>query len=229
MTNPFDGAAIAFDLDGTLVDTAPDLVTALNAALAEVGQPPFALPIMRAMVGQGARALLERAGRARAAPFDDSMLDHLTERFIVHYQAAIAVGSQPFPGCIEALERLQALGAVLCVCTNKRTDLSERLLSDLGMRHHFAAVVGADKAPNKKPHPDHLRAALLAAGASVARSVMVGDSSADINAAIGLGCPSIAVSFGYADAPVATLGASSIIDHFDDLIPALQKLLGPQR
>lgn len=214
------GATIAFDLDGTLVDTAPDLVGAVNSLLLQEGLPSLALESARMMIGRGARALIERGFEAAGAPLDPAATPELVERFIDIYRARIADDSQPFEGVEDALEVLAQGGATLCVCTNKRTDLSLALLDALGMTRRFAAVVGADKAPAAKPDPRHLLAAIAAAGGRSDRALMVGDSISDVDAARAAATPSIVVSFGYTEVPAPELGADHLIDHFRDL-PAL--------
>jgi phosphoglycolate phosphatase len=219
--------AIAFDLDGTLVDTAPDLVAALNATLRQDGLSGFAVETMRPMVGQGARALLQRAAHAHGVDFDAPRLDALTEQFIAHYRDAIAVESRPFPGCIAVLEALSQAGVTISVCTNKRTGLAQALLSALHMDHYFKAIVGSDSVAARKPHPDHFWAAIDQAGGDRAHSIMIGDSEADVGAAIAAGRPVVMVGFGYLDQPAKAYGATAIIDHFDELIATCATLLAP--
>ncbi|MDX2237793.1 MAG: phosphoglycolate phosphatase [Hyphomonadaceae bacterium] len=213
------GAAIAFDLDGTLVDTAPDLVRALNRTLALEGMAPASLPAMRSFIGHGARRMIERAAAAASITFAPNKLDALTETFVDFYRADIAAESRPFPGCVEALEALRAAGARLAVCTNKRTELSRRLLDALDLARFFEAVVGADATANRKPHPDHVRDAIARIGGAPQRAAMVGDSSADAQSGRAAGVRVILVDFGYADVDVATLGADAVVSHFSD-IPA---------
>jgi phosphoglycolate phosphatase len=219
------GAAIAFDLDGTLVDTAPDLVGALNHLLREESLPGLPLDSARLMVGRGARALIERGFEAAGADLDPASMPALFERFIEIYLARIANESRPFEGVERALDVLAAAGAVLCVCTNKRTDLSLALLDALSLTSRFAAVVGADLAPAAKPDPSHLEAAIAAAGGTLDRALMVGDSISDIAAARAAAVPSIVVSFGYTEIAAAELGADHLIEHFDALPALAQRLL----
>jgi phosphoglycolate phosphatase len=225
MSQPFQGATIVFDLDGTLVDTAPDLVAALNAALAPKGFAPHSTQSLRMMVGQGARALIERAAHRAGRAFNSADLDRLTDDFINHYRGAIAVGSRPFPGCLQALDAFAAAGARLAVCTNKRTELARALLDALGMTYRFNTIIGADAAPARKPSPEHFSYTVAQAGGAIARSIMVGDSSADVKAAAAAGRPTILVRFGYHDAPLESLGAAAIIDHFDEVYDAASRLL----
>ena len=219
------GATIAFDLDGALVDTAPDLIGALNLVLEEEGLPPLPFASARVLVGRGAKALLERGFIAAGSPFDAARAPLLVERFIAVYFGCIAHESMPFDGVEAALDILADTGARLCVCTNKRTDLSLALLDALDLTRYFAAIVGADKAPAAKPDPRHLLAAIEAAGGSHTRAVMVGDSITDIGAAKAANVPVIAVSFGYTDIAPADLGADALIDHYDQLPAAVARLL----
>jgi len=220
------GATIAFDLDGTLVDTAPDLVGTLNVILGEEGLAPLALEHARDLIGHGARRLIERGFQAAGEPLEAQRMDGLFDRFIAHYRANIAHESRPFPGCVEALEALKSDGARLAVCTNKPTALSNALLVALGMSRLFDAVTGPDDAPAAKPDPRHLEAAVLAAGGRPTRSLMVGDAATDAGAARALKVPLILVSFGYTETPAAELGPDILIDHFDQLPAAVRRLLG---
>ena len=224
-TGELADATIAFDLDGTLVDTAPDLVRALNETLDIEGLPHMKVAAVRRLVGQGARKLIERASALAGANFSTERLDQLTSAFIDFYRADIARGSAPFPGTADALDELAALGAKLSVCTNKRTDLSQQLLDALGLSERFSAIVGADAVTNRKPHPEHYRAAVERAGGVVRRSVMVGDTTADVAAARAAGAPVIVVRFGYCDIGADSLGADIVLDHFSDLALACRRLL----
>jgi phosphoglycolate phosphatase len=214
---PLHGALVVFDLDGTLVDTAPDLIGALNLVLAERGLPPVPNEAARTLVGRGARALMARGFALAGQPVDEAELDGLVPRFIEHYRSRIADESRPFPGLVQALDRLAAAGARLSVCTNKRTGLSVELLDALGLSSRFADIFGADRAPAGKPDPRCLQAALDALDASPARALMVGDSDNDVLAAQGLGVPVVAVDFGYTETPARELGADAVITHYDEL------------
>jgi len=221
----FADTTIVFDLDGTLVDTAPDLVRALNETMDLEGLPRTRLETVRLMVGQGARVLIERASALSGATFSRERLDQLTKAFIEFYRQDIARESLPFPGCLDALDELAGLGAKLSVCTNKRTDLSQQLLDALGMTARFSAIVGADAVTDRKPHPDHFRAGVTRAGGLVHRAIMVGDTAADVGSARAAGAPAIAVSFGYCDGGADSLGADLVIDRFSELTSACRRLL----
>lgn len=222
-----DGVTIVFDLDGTLVETAPDLVEVLNIVLVEQGLSPLPFEVARTMIGRGARGLLERGFAAEGAPLDDEKAQALTEKFIALYLGRIAEKSTPFPGVQAALDALSGAGAKLCVCTNKRTDLSVALLDALDLSQRFAAIVGADSAPAPKPDRRHILAAVEAAGGSIDRAIMVGDSATDVNAAKATGVPCIVVSFGYTEIPPIELGADALIDDFSELVDAVDALLAP--
>jgi phosphoglycolate phosphatase len=220
------GAVIVFDLDGTLVDTAPDLVGTLNVLLREEGLAPLPMDEARPFIGHGARRLIERGFAAADAPLDGEKLADLFNRFLARYHAHIADESRPFPGCVAALEEMRAAGARLAVCTNKLTDLSTALLDALDMSRLFDAVIGPDAAPAAKPDPRHLEAAVRAAGGTMDRALMVGDAATDAGAARAAGAPLILVSFGYTETPAKDLDPDILIDHFDQLPAACVRLLG---
>ena len=221
------GATLAFDLDGTLVDTAPDLIGALNTVLGERGLAPLPVESARALVGRGARFLIEHGFACAGEPLDPAEVGGLVTRFIAVYHDRIASESRPFEGVMEALDTLAAEGARLVVCTNKRTDLSLSLLDALEMTGRFGAVIGADLAPAPKPDPSHFLAAVAAVGGDPARAVMVGDSYNDVASAQAAGAPAIVVSFGYTETPPAQLGAERLIDSFAELVEAARALLTP--
>ncbi|MGE3143766.1 MAG: phosphoglycolate phosphatase [Hyphomonadaceae bacterium] len=218
---------IVFDLDGTLADTAPDLVRALYETLDVEGLPHPPAAQVKRLVGQGARALVERSAAFAGVRFSAERLEQLTTAFIEFYRADIAAGSTLYPGCREALRDLAEDGAKLVVCTNKRTDLAVRLLTALKIETRFSAIVGADAVAERKPHPDHYRAAVSRAGGVVRRSLMVGDSAADVGAARGAGAPVIVVRFGYADDAPERLGADALLSRYDELPRLARGLLLP--
>ena len=219
------GATLAFDLDGTLVDTAPDLIGALNIVLGERRLAPLPVAAARALVGRGARYLIEHGFACAGEPLGEAEIGGLVARFIAVYRDRIASESRPFAGVLEALDALAAEGARLVVCTNKRTDLSVSLLDALSMTDRFGAVIGADLAPAPKPDPSHFLAAVAAVGGDPARAVMVGDSYNDVASAQAAGAPVIVVSFGYTETPASELGAERLIDSFDELVEAARALL----
>lgn len=219
------GATIAFDLDGTLVDTAPDLVGTLNTVLAEQGLPTLGYLEVRTMVGAGAWALVKRGFAAAGEPLGEERKDAFLGRFVEIYESRIAAESQLFPGCIEALDALAAAGARLTVCTNKYSRGADLLIEALGMSRHFHAVVGPDRAPAAKPDARHIAAAVAAAGGTLDRCVMVGDSLTDFNAARATGVPVLLVPFGYSDPPAATLAADAFCEQWKDIPTACARLL----
>jgi phosphoglycolate phosphatase len=223
------GATIAFDLDGTLVETAPDLIGALNIVLGERKLPGLPLEAARSIVGRGARVMIQKGFAAAGAPLDEAELPGLFNRYIDVYLGRIASESRPFPGVERALDDLAAAGARLAVCTNKRTDLTLALLDALEMTGRFDAVVGADLAPATKPDPRHFVHAVEVAGGDPRYALMVGDSFNDVESAKRAGAPVVAVSFGYTETPADQLGADALIHHFDELPGAARKLLSALR
>ncbi|WP_298745939.1 HAD hydrolase-like protein [uncultured Brevundimonas sp.] len=219
------GVTIVFDLDGTLVDSAPDLMATLNRMLALHDLPQVPFSSARHLVGHGARALLEHGFAEAGATWDEARSPELFDAFIADYRNHIADQTRPFPGVVEALDRLAARGAVLCVATNKRTDLSRALIAALDLGRHFAAVVGPDAVSARKPDGAHLREAVLKAGGDPARAVMVGDSATDTGAARNVPMPCIVVSFGYTEIAPADLGGDLVIDAFSELEAALDRLI----
>ncbi len=222
------GYTIAFDLDGTLVETVGDLHRALSEVLKAERLPPASLGKMRNFVGQGARDLIVRTLGVHGIHPDEARLDALTDAYTAAYARDIAAFSHPYPGLVDALDRLQGMGATLCVCTNKRTFLSVQLLTALGLQHHFAAIVGADDVANRKPHPDHYLQSIRAAGGDPARSIMVGDSINDVLSAKAAGAPVAVYAFGYTDTAPDLLGADAVFTQFTDLPDLLVRLLTPQ-
>jgi phosphoglycolate phosphatase len=216
---------IVFDLDGTLIDTAPDLIETLNVVLAREGLPQVPYETARKFIGGGAKLMIENGLRAQARRCTPDVINELYSGFVDHYAAHIADRSQPFPGVEQALDRLD--GCRLAICTNKLEWLSLRLLNALGLTARFAAICGQDTFGVQKPDPEILRATILRAGGKVDLAVMVGDSATDIDVARALGVPVIGVTFGYTDKPVSELNPDRVIDHFDDLPAAIGDLLPP--
>ncbi|WP_176083284.1 phosphoglycolate phosphatase [Martelella sp. HB161492] len=207
---------VIFDLDGTLVDTAPDLIESLNHAIEVADLPPFSLEQVNILVGRGVRVMIERAFAFHQKQLDPEMFELCFNRFTEHYIANMPGQSRPYPGLEAALDRLDAAGFDLAVCTNKRDGLTDRLLSGLALKNRFSTIIGGDF-PNRKPDPRHVLATIEKAGAAKANSVMIGDSANDIGAAKAAGVATIAVSFGYTDKPVSEYGPDRIIDHYDEL------------
>lgn len=215
-----NGWTLLFDLDGTLVDSAPDLIGTLNAVLATDGLPPLPLAQGRDLIGHGARALLRRGYETAGAPLAGEALDERFALFLELYVGRIAELTRPYPGCVEALTALKAEGYRLAVTTNKRTDLSVALTDALGITGLFACVYGPDRVSARKPEAAHLLEAIAACGGRADRALMVGDSSLDAGAAHAAGLPFVAVSFGYADVAISEMKPWAVLDHYD-AFPAL--------
>ncbi len=217
-------ATIVFDLDGTLIDTAADLIDTLNFVLAQAGLPAVPFETARKLIGGGARAMIERAlaaaGRACAA----ADIDRLYAAFIAHYADHIADRSRPFQDLDGALDKLNAAGHRLAVCTNKLEWLSVRLLAILELAPRFAAICGPDTFGVHKPDPEMLRRTVRRAGGEPAAAIMVGDSKTDVSTARAAKVPIVAVDFGYSDVPIASLKPDRIISSFADLPAAVTAL-----
>jgi phosphoglycolate phosphatase len=217
---------VVFDLDGTLVDTAPDLINALNFVLDREGLPPVPLHSARNMIGAGVRKLIERGLEleGRAASLQD--ITRLTADFIDYYAAHIADASRPFDGLEDALDDLEAQGFGFAVCTNKLEWLSKRLLDQLGLSSRFSAICGADTFGVSKPDPAILRETIVRAGGQLSSAIMVGDAGPDVGVARRAGVPVIGVEFGYTDIPIAELKPDRLIGHMRDLPAAVASLIG---
>lgn len=215
---------VVFDLDGTLVDTAPDLISALNFVLDREGLPPVPLQAARSMIGAGARKMIERGLEldGRIASVDD--IDRLTRDFIDYYAAHIADASRPFEGLEGALDDLNARGYRFAVCTNKLEWLSKLLLDRLGLSSRFSAICGADTFGVAKPDPAILRRTLAQAGGELSSAIMVGDAGPDIGVARRAGIPVIGVEFGYTEVPIADLKPDRLIGHMRELPAAVESL-----
>lgn len=216
---PFD--VVAFDLDGTLADTAPDLTAALNHALGQMGRPAVPAADVRHMVGHGARALLQK-GLAATGEMTEALVEQGFPIFIDYYLAHIADGTTIFPGLNAALDQLAARGVKLAVCTNKAENLARRCIDELGWADRFDALVGGDTLPVRKPDPSPLFEAIARCGGG--RAAYVGDSITDTDTGRNANIPTVAVSFGFSDRPPEQLDATALIDHFDELIPTLERL-----
>jgi phosphoglycolate phosphatase len=216
---------IVFDLDGTLIDTAPDLVDTLNLVLAGEGLPAIPFATGRKLTGGGARAMIEKALAAEGRSCTAGEMDRLYAAFITHYAAHIADRSRPFPQLEPALGRLAAAGHRLAVCTNKLEWLSRRLLDEFQLGDRFAAICGQDTFHIQKPNPEILRLTIRRAGGEPAHAVMVGDSRTDIHTARAAGVPIIGVDFGYSDVPIASLKPDRIISFFADLPAVVIELM----
>ena len=219
------GFTIAFDLDGTLVDTAPDLARAMNHVLRCEGLEELAVETVRPLIGRGALALIARGFEAAGRALEAADAERLKADFISYYNDNIAVDSRPFDGVGDAIEELLSDEAILVICTNKPQGLSEKLLETLGLDHHFAAIVGADAVIARKPDPGHVSEAILRGGGDLKRAAFVGDSETDERAARGSGLPFLLYPHGYRTASLMELAADAVFDDYRAL-PGLIRSLG---
>jgi phosphoglycolate phosphatase len=217
MSRPLEGIAISFDLDGTLVDTAPDLVRSTNMVMDRAGLEHISLSTVRGMVGQGARALIVKAAGVAGVTFSEVDMEGHIAHFLDVYIAGITELSRPFDGVDETLTQLSEQGAILSVCTNKPAHLANPVLQAFDLTRHFRAIVGNGQAGVNKPDGRHLTHTILASGGDVSRALMVGDSITDVQAARNADIPVVLVSFGYTIEKASTLGADAIFDHFHEL------------
>lgn len=217
----FPFQTVAFDLDGTLADTAPDLAAALNRTLATMGRAEVPTDSVRHLIGHGARALLRR-GLAATGESNEELVEQGFPLFIEHYAENISNGTTIYPALETALDDLRARGVGIAICTNKQESLTFKLIEALGWSTRFDTIVCGDTLPVRKPDPAPLHLAIARAGGG--RAAFVGDSITDADTAKAARIPFVAVSFGFSDRPVEQLGADAIIDGYEDLIPALERL-----
>lgn len=222
--NDFPFQIIGFDLDGTLVDSNRDLAPAINHALGVAGRPAVSPDETRKLIGGGARAMLLRAMEVTGGPLPDAEFEAAFGELQLHYAEHIADNTVPYPGCLSALDALAERGCKLAVITNKIEVNSRLLLDALGMSDRFDLILGGDTlGPGRaKPAPDMIDTALLTLGGGP--FAMVGDSTYDVRAARNARVPVVALSFGYNDLPARELGADAVIDHYDELVPVLERL-----
>jgi len=213
---------LLFDLEGTLLDTAPDLHGALNFCLESVGRSTVSLQSVKHMVGQGARVLLEKGLNATGGMTSDAELDRLFDLFLEYYADHLSDHSVPYPGVINALEQLHSQGFQMGICTNKPYKLAKQIVEDFDLTRLLPVLTGGDSFEIRKPDPGHILKTLDLFDDQSLPALMIGDSCNDIDAATAAGLKSIAVSFGYTDIPPRELGANHVIDHFDELIDAIK-------
>ena len=218
-------SAILFDLDGTLADSALDLAATLNHLLRNSAKKPIDVALVRNMVGEGAKALLIKGFSHNGETPSEELLDDLFEQYLEYYTDHICVETVLFPGVLEMLDTLKSMDIPLAICTNKLASLTKALLSDLKIDHYFSAVACGDSFEFKKPDPRHLYATCEIMGADPENAIMVGDSINDIAAGKNAHMKTIGVTFGYTETPMSELNADITLDHFDELIPALQLLI----
>lgn len=217
---------VVFDLDGTLAETAPNIMATLNIILQQEGLAALPLERARELVGAGARALIERGFKVSGRPLDAQRLEELFEEFLLIYAEDVASTSHLYDGVIEAMDALSSAGYALAVCTNKPILHTRLILDHFGISGRFAAVAGRDSFPFHKPDPRHLTMTIDAAKADKARAVMIGDSRTDIATAKAARIPCICVPFGYTDVPIETLEPDLVIQHFEALPAAVSQILG---
>ena len=210
---------------GRSVDTAPDLIAALNRLLTELGHAPVAFERFRQSAGAGAKRLLLAALDSQDAERpDDAALRPLIERLIAYYFEIETERVQLFPGVAPTIERLRDAGVALAVCTNRGERSTRRLLAHFAIDRHIDAVLAGDMVARIKPHPGHVEEALAALGARPDRAVMVGDSAADVDSAQGAGVAAIVMAYGYSPVPPHELGADAVIDDFAELPASIERL-----
>ncbi len=215
---------IVFDLDGTLAETAPDIIGTLNVVLAQEGLAALPVSVARDLVGAGARALIERGFRLYDRPLSPEKLETLFQVFLEVYAGRVADESHLYDGVLGALDTLADAGHRLAICTNKPERHSRLLLDALGVSQRFAAIAGRDSYPFFKPDARHLTMVIEAAGGDVRRAIMIGDSKTDILTARNAGLPVICVPFGYTDVPIESLEPDLVIQHFDELADAVARV-----
>ena len=216
---------IVFDLDGTLLDTAPDLIAAVNHIIQMAGGAPVDVQSMRPMISFGGREMIKAGLIRNRLNASDDELHRLMPQFLGYYRENIAVSTQPFPGLLEEIDRLAGLGYKLAVCTNKLEALAMPLLAALDLSGRFDAITGRDTFPVHKPDPRHLLGTIARAGGDPARAVMIGDSNTDVQTAKAAGIPVVGVTFGYTDIPITELDCDAVISHYDQLSDALEGII----
>jgi phosphoglycolate phosphatase len=220
-----DTPALIFDLDGTLVDTAPDLLGALNAILAREGRRTVEYADLRHLVGFGAGTMMTEAFKMTGEAASEARVAELVDDYVAHYRANIAVKSRPFPGVDATLAGLRGGGARLGVLTNKPQELTDLLLPALSLDHHFSAVYGAGRMSYTKPDARIFHDVVAAMGGAGSGAIMIGDSATDVATARAAGAPVILLSYGYTPEPAHTLGADAVTDDFAEIPGLIERLL----
>ncbi|MGI9425432.1 MAG: phosphoglycolate phosphatase [Hyphomicrobiaceae bacterium] len=215
---------IIYDLDGTLIDTAPDLIAAVNHVVATVGGQAVESSRLRPVVSYGGREMIRSALAWQDLPSDENNVGLLFDQFVSYYGANIAVHSRPFPGLRDCLGAFATAGNPLGVCTNKLEALTHPLLHALELHAPFATITGRETFPVHKPDPRHLLATIARANGNPTNAVMIGDSETDVKTARAAGIPVVGVTFGYTDVPVTELGCDAVISHYNELPAALASL-----
>jgi phosphoglycolate phosphatase len=216
--------ALLFDLDGTIIDSAPDVCSSLNRALDAMERPPITVEDTKMLVGFGARTLCDKALAMTGEPASEDDVELLLTGFLDGYRKNPCEHTIIFPGALDALNLFLGAGIQLGICTNKPEATCFPVLDALGLRHFFSSVICGDTIEFSKPDPRHIFHTLDEMGAELSDAAFVGDSEADVEAANNAGLPCILVTFGYCHAPFNSLNADAIIDHFDDLDAALKAI-----
>ena len=217
---------IMFDLDGTLIDSVPDICGALNRTLAKLDRRAHSVAEVASYLGSGSNLFMKKALKNTGSVPDEDTVANLTKQFLDDYAKDPVIDTVVFPGVFEALDELQNRGARLALCTNKPSAMVDPVLKLLKLDSYFETIVCGDHVENKKPHPDHILDTICSAGGDdKTPAIMIGDNVNDFRSAIDAGIPSIAVTFGYAQCAPEDLGASALIDHFDDLIPTIETVM----
>ncbi len=219
---PFD--IIGFDLDGTLLDTSGDLTAAVNHALALAGRAPLSRDKVKTLIGGGAKLMLQH-GLAESGGLPEEEFKPLYRALLSYYEAHVSVHSVPFPGAVSLLDTLDSMGVQYGVVTNKFESLARKVLDDLGLADRMGCIIGADTLGKENAKPSGAPIAEMIRLCGGGRAAYIGDSIYDVMAARNAGVPSVAVSFGFLHGPVEDLGADMVIDHFDELITALNTLV----
>jgi len=215
--------AVIFDLDGTLVDSAPDLTAALNYVLRRAGRPGMTIPRVRHLVGNGARAMIAKGFSESGTTPDDEAIEDILQDYLSYYEENIADQSTIFPGVKSLLGELAGRGIPLGLCTNKSIRLARKLMTEIGLAGYFPVMTGGDSFDYQKPDPRHLTETLGLMNCPASGAVMVGDTANDIIAAQKAGMASIAVSFGYSATAVTSLNPNAVIDHYNKFPDALKQ------
>ena len=222
---PFAFDLVGFDLDGTLLDTSGELAASVNFTLAQMGRATLTRDEVRRMVGLGAKHMLAE-GIKRTGGFDDALLAQWLPILLDHYEAHLGSDSPPFDGLLDLMTALDTRGVKIAVVTNKYERFATKLLREIGMFDRFVCVVGGDTMgkgmakPHRAPMDEMARRSDLT---SPERAVFLGDSIYDVMAAKAAGMRSIAVSFGFLHQPIEELGADAIVDHYNDVLPLLER------
>lgn len=212
--------AVLLDFDGTIVDSAPDIITALNLLLGELGQTQVNYDDYRSSAGDGARHLLEQVLAARGVSFAEDEWPPLVDRLLAYYYEVMTDNTSPYPAVPDTLAEIHATGMALAICTNRTVWTTQHLLAHFGLTELFDAVLCADNVVAKKPDARHLQEAMIQLGSTPERTIMIGDTATDVAAARNAGVKVVAMSYGYSKKPAAELGADAVLTNFDQL-PAL--------